>query len=102
MASMTAVICTNPLNMVRVCLASQVKEEHNYSRIIHAFKTIYANEGGFLGFYRGLMPTMLGMAPNASVSFLSFGTLKSIRLSCAPTLFGRPSSDNPNVLFFKN
>ena len=39
---MTAVICTYPLDVVRVRLAFQVKGEHTYSGIIHAFKTIYA------------------------------------------------------------
>ncbi|XP_060141861.1 DNA replication ATP-dependent helicase/nuclease DNA2 isoform X2 [Globicephala melas] len=101
MAGMTAVICTYPLDMVRVRLAFQVKGEHTYTGIIHAFKTIYAKEGGFLGFYRGLMPTILGMAPYAGVSFFTFGTLKSVGLSHAPTLLGRPSSDNPNVLVLK-
>ncbi|XP_006728977.1 graves disease carrier protein [Leptonychotes weddellii] len=67
MAGMTAVICTYPLDMVRVRLAFQVKGEHTYTGIIHAFKTIYAKEGGFLGFYRGLMPTILGMAPYAGI-----------------------------------
>ncbi|EDL32071.1 solute carrier family 25 (mitochondrial carrier, Graves disease autoantigen), member 16, isoform CRA_a [Mus musculus] len=47
MAGMTAVICTYPLDVVRVRLAFQVKGEHTYSGIIHAFKTIYAKEGGF-------------------------------------------------------
>nr|XP_054516154.1 solute carrier family 25 member 16 isoform X4 [Pan troglodytes] len=101
MAGMTAVICTYPLDMVRVRLAFQVKGEHTYTGIIHAFKTIYAKEGGFFGFYRGLMPTILGMAPYAGVSFFTFGTLKSVGLSHAPTLLGRPSSDNPNVLVLK-
>uniref|UniRef100_A0A2K5C6Y8 Solute carrier family 25 member 16 n=1 Tax=Aotus nancymaae TaxID=37293 RepID=A0A2K5C6Y8_AOTNA len=72
MAGMTAVICTYPLDMVRVRLAFQVKGEHTYTGIIHAFKTIYAKEGGFFGFYRGLMPTILGMAPYAGVSFFHF------------------------------
>uniref|UniRef100_A0A8C2VYR1 Solute carrier family 25 member 16 n=1 Tax=Chinchilla lanigera TaxID=34839 RepID=A0A8C2VYR1_CHILA len=101
LAGMTAVICTYPLDVVRVRLAFQVKGEHTYTGIIHAFKTIYAKEGGFLGFYRGLMPTILGMAPYAGVSFFTFGTLKSVGLAHAPTLLGRPSSDNPNVLVLK-
>lgn len=70
LAGMTAVICTYPLDMVRVRLAFQVKGEHTYTGIIHAFKTIYAKEGGFLGFYRGLMPTILGMAPYAATHLM--------------------------------
>lgn len=37
----TAVICTYPLDMVRARLAFQVKGDHKYTGIIHAFKTIY-------------------------------------------------------------
>ncbi|XP_016154786.1 PREDICTED: graves disease carrier protein [Ficedula albicollis] len=97
----TAVICTYPLDMVRVRLAFQVKGEHKYMGIIHAFKMIYTKEGGFSGFYRGLMPTVVGMAPYAGFSFFTFGTLKSIGLAQAPNLLGRPSLDNPEVLVLK-
>ncbi|XP_064001327.1 solute carrier family 25 member 16 isoform X1 [Pogoniulus pusillus] len=58
-------------------------------------------EGGFSGFYRGLMPTVVGMAPYAGFSFFTFGTLKSIGLAQAPNLLGRPSLDNPDVLVLK-
>ncbi|XP_065409529.1 DNA replication ATP-dependent helicase/nuclease DNA2 isoform X5 [Chrysemys picta bellii] len=115
----TAVICTYPLDMVRARLAFQVKGEHKYTGIIHAFKTIYTKEGGFIGFYRGLMPTVVGMAPYAvssqhvanynkltprphlGFSFFTFSTLKSIGLAQAPNLLGRPSLDNPEVLVLK-
>ncbi|XP_030309309.1 graves disease carrier protein isoform X2 [Calypte anna] len=101
MAGITAVICTYPLDMVRVRLAFQVKGEHKYMGIIHTFKMIYTKEGGFSGFYRGLMPTVVGMAPYAGFSFFTFGTLKSIGLAQAPNLLGRPSLDNPDVLVLK-
>ncbi|XP_078063270.1 solute carrier family 25 member 16 [Mustelus asterias] len=101
MAGMTAVICTYPLDMIRARLAFQVKGEHRYAGIIDAFRVIYTQEGGFQGFYRGLTPTIIGMAPYAGISFFTFGTLKSIGLSQAPGVLGRPSSDNPNVLVLK-
>ncbi|XP_028651772.1 graves disease carrier protein [Erpetoichthys calabaricus] len=101
MAGITAVICTYPLDVVRVRLAFQFKGEHRYSGIIHAFKTIYRTEGGFSGFYRGLTPTIIGMAPYAGFSFFTFGTLKSVGLAHAPGLLGKPSSDNPEVLVLK-
>ncbi|XP_064418712.1 graves disease carrier protein isoform X2 [Latimeria chalumnae] len=101
MAGITAVICTYPLDMIRVRLAFQVKGEHRYTGIVHAFKTIYTQEGGFRGFYRGLTPTIIGMAPYAGFSFFTFGTLKSLGLNHAPALLGRPSSDNPDVLVLK-
>ncbi|XP_053161316.1 solute carrier family 25 member 16 isoform X1 [Hemicordylus capensis] len=101
MAGITAVICTYPLDMVRVRLAFQVKGDHKYTGIIHTFKTIYTKEGGMRGFYRGLLPTIVGMAPYAGFSFFTFGTLKNVGLAQAPTLLGRPSLDNPDVLVLK-
>ncbi|XP_044276389.1 graves disease carrier protein isoform X1 [Varanus komodoensis] len=117
MAGITAVICTYPLDMVRARLAFQVKGDHERTGIIHTFKTIYTKEGGMQGFYRGLLPTIVGMAPYAAVqlrsegllccdntqgfSFFTFGTLKSVGLSQAPTLLGRPCLDNPDVLVLK-
>ncbi|XP_069756988.1 solute carrier family 25 member 16 isoform X2 [Narcine bancroftii] len=102
MAGITAVVCTYPLDMIRARLAFQVKGEHKYAGIIDAFRVIYAKEGGFRGFYRGLTPTIIGMAPYAGISFFTFGTLKTIGLSHAPRVLGRPSSDNPNVLVLKS
>ncbi|MBN3324375.1 GDC protein, partial [Atractosteus spatula] len=101
MAGMTAVICTYPLDVVRARLAFQVKGEHRYTGIAHAFQTIYRQEGGVLGFYRGLTPTIIGMAPYAGFSFFTFGTLKSLGLIHAPELLGKPSLDNPDVLVLK-
>lgn len=101
MAGMTAVICTYPLDMVRARLAFQVKGEHRYTGIANAFQTIYHKEGGVLGFYRGLTPTLIGMAPYAGLSFFTFGTLKSLGLKHFPEMLGRPSSDNPDVLVLK-
>ncbi|XP_054654709.1 graves disease carrier protein isoform X2 [Dunckerocampus dactyliophorus] len=101
MAGMTAVICTYPLDMVRARLAFQVTGEHRYTGIANAFHSIYTNEGGFLGFYRGLTPTLIGMAPYAGISFFTFGTLKSLGLQHFPETLGCPSSDNPDVLVLK-
>ncbi|XP_061799454.1 solute carrier family 25 member 16 [Nerophis lumbriciformis] len=101
MAGMTAVICTYPLDMVRARLAFQVTGEHRYTGIANAFHTIYTQEGGFFGFYRGLTPTLIGMAPYAGVSFFTFGTLKSLGLQHFPDTLGCPSSDNPDVLVLK-
>ncbi|CAJ1067408.1 graves disease carrier protein [Xyrichtys novacula] len=101
MAGMTAVICTYPLDMVRSRLAFQVTGYHRYTGIINAFHTIYLKEGGVLGFYRGLTPTLIGMAPYAGFSFFTFGTLKSLGLKHFPELLGQPSSDNPDVLVLK-
>ncbi|KAM4703706.1 solute carrier family 25 member 16 [Rhinophrynus dorsalis] len=101
MAGITAVIFTYPLDMVRARLAFQVKGEHRYTGILHALKSIYTKEGGFRGCYRGLAPTVVGMAPYAGFSFFTFETLKTTGLTHAPELLGKPSSDNPDVLVLK-
>ncbi|XP_029554631.1 solute carrier family 25 member 16 [Salmo trutta] len=101
MAGMTAVICTYPLDVIRARLAYQVKGHHRYTGIGNAFQTIYLKEGGIPGFYKGLIPTLIGMAPYAGFSFFTFGTLKSIGLAHFPELLGRPSSDNPEVMVLK-
>ncbi|CAH2322033.1 graves disease carrier [Pelobates cultripes] len=101
MAGITAVIFTYPLDMVRARLAFQVKGEHRYNGIIHAFKIIYTKEGGLPGFYRGLIPTVVGMAPYAGFSFFTFETLKTTGLKHVPELLGKPSRDNPDVLVLK-
>uniref|UniRef100_A0A3B5LZM5 Solute carrier family 25 member 16 n=2 Tax=Xiphophorus couchianus TaxID=32473 RepID=A0A3B5LZM5_9TELE len=100
MAGMTAVICTYPLDVVRARLAFQVKGDQRYSGIIDVFRSIYRKEGAS-GFYRGLTPTLVGMAPYAGLSFFTFGTLKSQGLKHFPEQLGRPSSDNPDVLVLK-
>ncbi|TNN75246.1 Graves disease carrier protein [Liparis tanakae] len=101
MAGMTAVIFTYPLDVIRARLAFQVTGEHRYTGIANAFHTIYLKEGGVSGFYRGLIPTLIGMAPYAGFSFFTFGTLKSLGLKHFPELLGRPSSDNPDVYILK-
>ncbi|XP_077310397.1 LOW QUALITY PROTEIN: solute carrier family 25 member 16 [Lithobates pipiens] len=101
MAGITAVMCTYPLDMVRARLAFQVTGEHKYNGIIDAFKSIYTKEGGFRGYYRGLVPTVIGMAPYAGFSFFTFETLKTAGLKHAPELLGKPSFDNPDVMVLK-
>ena len=62
---MTAVMLTYPLDIIRARLAFQVTGEDVYTGISHAFKVIFTEEGGIRGLYRGIMPTMMGMAPYA-------------------------------------
>ncbi|KAM4592169.1 solute carrier family 25 member 16 [Odontesthes bonariensis] len=101
MAGMSAVICTYPLDVIRARLAFQVTGDHRYTGIANVFQSIYRTEG-IAGFYRGLTPTLIGMAPYAGLSFFTFGTLKSLGLKHFPEQLGRPSSDNPDVLVLKS
>ena len=65
LAGMTAVMCTYPLDMIRARLAFQVAGEVFYTGIMDAFKVIFTQEGGIRALYRGIVPTMIGMAPYA-------------------------------------
>ncbi|XP_075698860.1 solute carrier family 25 member 16-like isoform X2 [Rhinoderma darwinii] len=100
-AGITAMICTYPLDVVRARLTFQVKGEDEYKGVIHAFRSIYTNEGGFRGYYKGLVPTIIGMAPYAGISFYTFESLKTSGLENAPKLLGQASADNPDVLLLK-
>ena len=63
---MTAVLFTYPLDVVRARLAFQVVGKNSqYSGLIDTFRAICKQEGGVCGLYKGIVPTMLGMAPYA-------------------------------------
>lgn len=51
--------------------------------IRHAFQTILREEGGLLSgcLYRGLLPTLLGIAPYVGLNFAVYETLKGARLT---------------------
>ena len=62
---MTAVLLTYPLDIIRARLAFQVAGEIVYTGIANAFYMIVTREGGFFALYKGIVPTMVGMAPYA-------------------------------------
>ncbi|CAI7757478.1 unnamed protein product [Closterium sp. NIES-53] len=73
MAGMTATALTHPLDTVRLRMAMPTS---GYSGISHAFGTIIAKEGP-LALYKGIFPTLLGIAPYAALNFASYDLLKS-------------------------
>jgi len=77
MAGATAVIFTYPLDLVRVRFAVAV-ENNQYRGVWHALKVISRNEGGVRALYKGIGPTIMGIAPYAGMNFASFEFLKSI------------------------
>ena len=56
---------TYPLDVIRARLAFQVAGDELYQGIMHAFYTMFKTEGGIKAFYKGIVPTMLGMTPYA-------------------------------------
>ncbi|XP_041362283.1 graves disease carrier protein-like [Gigantopelta aegis] len=91
LAGLTAVVFTYPLDVVRARLAFQVKGEHIYLGLRHTVRSIVHVEGGTKALYRGLVPSILGMAPYAGVSFYSFEMSKIFCLEHFPDVLGKPS-----------
>ncbi|KAI4324446.1 hypothetical protein MLD38_029937 [Melastoma candidum] len=75
LAGITAASATYPLDLVRTRLAAQ-RSSNYYRGIWHAFHTI-CREEGFLGLYKGLGATLLGVGPNIAISFSVYESLRS-------------------------
>ncbi|OMO66463.1 Endoplasmic reticulum-adenine nucleotide transporter [Corchorus capsularis] len=74
LAGMTAASATYPLDLVRTRLAAQ-RNAIYYRGIWHAFQTICRDEG-FLGLYKGLGATLLGVGPSIAISFSVYESLR--------------------------
>jgi len=73
MSGMTSSLVCYPLDLVRSFLT--VQTDGRYSGMLNTIAVIYRTHG-FLGLYRGLIPTMLGIAPYVAINFTTFDTLK--------------------------
>lgn len=84
MAGITSVTATYPLDLVRTRLSVQGEgSDRKYKNIRHAFRTILREEGGVWSgcLYRGLFPTILGIAPYVGLNFAIYESLKGHVLS---------------------
>ncbi|KAK9920571.1 hypothetical protein M0R45_029124 [Rubus argutus] len=77
-----AASATYPLDLVRTRLAAQ-RNALYYRGIGHAFHTI-CREEGFLGLYKGLGATLLGVGPSIAISFSVYEALRSFWQSQRP------------------
>ncbi|KAM6151287.1 solute carrier family 25 member 43 [Rhynchocyon petersi] len=77
LAGMVSTIVTYPTDLIRTRLIVQNMLEPTYKGIIHAFSTIYQQEG-FLALYRGLSLTILGALPFSVGSLLVYMNLEKI------------------------
>ncbi|XP_020236328.1 mitochondrial substrate carrier family protein B [Cajanus cajan] len=82
LSGVTAATATYPLDLVRTRLAAQ-RSSIYYRGISHAFNTI-CREEGFLGLYKGLGATLLGVGPNIAISFSVYEGLRSFWQSRRP------------------
>lgn len=79
MAGITSVTVTYPLDLVRTRLSAQGEGiNRKYKNVRHCFQTILKEEGGFWRgcLYRGLSPTLMGIAPYVGLNFAVYETLK--------------------------
>ncbi|KAF9665124.1 hypothetical protein SADUNF_Sadunf16G0089500 [Salix dunnii] len=82
MAGITAASATYPLDLVRTRIAAQ-RNTMYYRGIWHAFHTI-CREEGFLGLYKGLGATLLGVGPSIAISFSAYESFRSFWHSKRP------------------
>ncbi|KAG2438672.1 hypothetical protein HXX76_005219 [Chlamydomonas incerta] len=71
-AGMTATALTHPLDTVRLRLALP---NHPYKGAIDA-ATIMIRTEGMISMYKGLVPTLIGIAPYAALNFASYDLIK--------------------------
>jgi solute carrier family 25 (mitochondrial phosphate transporter), member 23/24/25/41 len=71
-AGMTATALTHPLDTVRLRLALP---NSGYSGMGNAFVTMVRTEGA-VSLYKGLVPTLIGIAPYAAMNFATYDMLK--------------------------
>ncbi|RZC19484.1 Mitochondrial substrate carrier family protein B isoform B [Glycine soja] len=82
LSGITSASATYPLDLVRTRLAAQ-RSTMYYRGISHAFSTICRDEG-FLGLYKGLGATLLGVGPSIAISFAVYEWLRSVWQSQRP------------------
>lgn len=71
-AGMTATALTHPLDTIRLRLALP---NSGYSGMSNAFATVVRQEG-MVALYKGLLPTLVGVAPYAALNFATYDLLK--------------------------
>lgn len=95
MAGVTSVLMTYPLDLVRARLATVVNTKRNPlisiktagapTTILGTLVSVFRNEGGITGLYRGITPTVLAMIPYGGCNFYMFERLKYWCVNYAPT-----------------
>lgn len=73
LAGVTSQSITYPLDLARARMAVTARTE--YKSLVEVFKKIYLTEG-MRAFYKGYVPTILGVIPYAGMSFFTYGVLK--------------------------
>lgn len=75
LAGITAAFFTYPLDMIRARLA--ITSRDRYAGLLNTITSIYREEGLSV-YYRGLLPTLMGIVPYAGISFFTYESLKKL------------------------
>ncbi|KTW31126.1 uncharacterized protein T551_01199 [Pneumocystis jirovecii RU7] len=86
LAGITSVVVTYPLDITRTRLSIQsaslpLKQINGNQELLGVWKTmknIYTVEGGFKALYKGIWPTILGIAPYVGLNFAIYESMKKI------------------------
>ncbi|KAJ5605891.1 hypothetical protein N7510_008672 [Penicillium lagena] len=84
LAGITSVTVTYPLDIVRTRLSIQSASfadlgKHDQGKLPGMFTTlvlIYRNEGGMIALYRGIVPTVAGVAPYVGLNFMTYESVR--------------------------
>lgn len=84
LAGVTSVAVTYPLDITRTRLSIQCADLSNLTKAQQqnlpgmwgVMKDIYKLEGGFHGLYRGIMPTIYGVAPYVGINFAVYESVR--------------------------
>ena len=94
MAGITSVTFTYPLDIVRTRLSIQSasfaglgKQEGKLPGMWQTMRLMYKNEGGIRGLYRGIIPTVAGVAPYVGLNFMAYESVRKY--------FTEPGEKNP-------
>eukprot|EP01117_Protostelium_nocturnum_P014404 TRINITY_DN5481_c0_g1_i1.p1 TRINITY_DN5481_c0_g1~~TRINITY_DN5481_c0_g1_i1.p1 ORF type:complete len:313 (-),score=91.88 TRINITY_DN5481_c0_g1_i1:49-987(-) len=75
LAGIVSVVVTYPLDLIRTRLSVQ-SSEAKYTGILNAWRTIVKEEG-YGALFKGLSPTVMGVAPYVGLNFMTYETLKA-------------------------
>ncbi|KAL8998171.1 MAG: hypothetical protein Q9169_002725 [Polycauliona sp. 2 TL-2023] len=83
-AGITSVTFTYPLDIVRTRLSIQSASfvalsdasRNKLPGMWATMKTMYQTEGGFLALYRGILPTVAGVAPYVGLNFMTYESVR--------------------------
>ena len=76
LTGVTANTITYPLDLIKTILSVQLNPRHYKKGVIGHVKIIYKKDG-ILGFYKGWLTTMIGIAPYIAIKMATFDALKS-------------------------